>query len=376
MQNIKNLSLTGLALMFLAACGNSGGGATDQSAELAKLKSDKAAIEAKIADIEAKINAGKPVERKAKTVGVEALAPTTFQHFIDLQGRVDADKSQQITSKMPGTLKRVLIDVGDNVAAGQLVAELDGETYQSQLAEMRHQLTFATDLFNRQKGLWDQKIGSEVQFLQAKNAKESLEGSIATMEENLKNLKIYSPLSGVVDAVFGKVGGAISPGLPLANVLNLSKLKLVGNVTEAYVSKVKKGDPVQVLFPESGKEITSRITYISKIINPTNRTFSVECALPASGDWRANQVAVLKIIDYSRPGSLVVPVSTIQQGEGGEFVLLAEKTGEKTATVKRADVKQGQNYNGKVEILSGLKKGDLLITTGFQDVNNGESINF
>lgn len=374
MKNIKNLIFLSLALSFLAACGGGQGG--DKAAQLADLKNQKAALETKISELEAAINAGKPVERKVKVVGTEALESTTFQHLIDLQGKIDADQSQQITSKMPGTLRRVLINVGDNVSAGQLVAELDGETMQSQLTEMRRQLTFAVDLYNRQKGLWDQKIGSEVQFLQAKNGKESIEGAISTMEENLKNLRIYSPISGVVDMVFGKAGGAISPGMPLANVLNLSKLKIVGNVTEAYVAKVKKGDAVQVFFPDLNREISTRVTYVSKIINPVNRTFTVECALPPGADWRANQVAVLKIVDYTKPGAMVVPINVIQQSEGGEFVLLADKTGEKTGTVRKADVKQGQNYNGKVEILTGLKKGDLLITTGFQDVNNGENINF
>lgn len=374
MKSIKNLTFLSLALSILAACGGGAGG--DKAAQLATLKSEKAALETKITALETEINAGKPVERKLKTVGTSPLATETFQHFIDLQGKVDADQSQEITSKMPGTLKRVLIKVGDNVSAGQLVAELDGETMNAQIEEMRRQLTFAIDIYNRQKGLWDQKIGAEVQFLQAKNGKESIEGAIATMEENRKNLRIYSPISGVVDMVIGKAGGAISPGMPLANVLNLSKLKITGNVTEAYVSKVGKGDAVNVFFPDLNREIKTRVTYVSKIINPTNRTFSVECALPAGSDWRANQVAVLKIIDYTKPNALVVPINVIQQSETGDFILLADKTGEKGGTVRKADIKQGQNYNGKVEVLTGLKKGDLLITTGFQDVNNGETINF
>lgn len=374
MKSIKFLTLTILTLSLLAACG--GGPAKDKVAQLAELKSQKADLDTKIADLEKELTATNPTARKLKTVAFTAVEPTTFKHFIDLQGKVDADKSQQITSKMPGTLKRVLIDVGQTVAAGQLVAELEGETYQKQLEEMRRSLAFAVDLYNRQKGLWDQKIGSEVQFLQAKNGKESLEGAISTMEENVKNLRIYAPLSGVVDMVFGKPGSAISPGLPLANILNLSQLKIVGNVTEAYVAKVKKGDAVQVFFPDLNREITTRISYISKIINPTTRTFSVECSLPAGADYRANQMAVLKIVDYQKAGAFVVPVSVIQQGEGGDFILLAEKTGDKTASVKKTAVKQGQNYNGHVEILSGLAKGNLLITTGFQDVNNGESVAF
>lgn len=374
MKSIKFLIVSLLAVSFLASCG--GGPAKDNAAQLAELKSQKATLDTQIADLEKELAATNPAERKLKAIAFTAVEPTTFKHFIDLQGKVDAEKSQEITSKMPGTLKRVLVEVGQTVAAGQLVAELDGETYQKQLDEMRRQLTFAVDLYTRQKGLWDQKIGSEVQFLQAKNGKESLEGAIASMEENLKNLRIYAPLSGVVDMVFGKPGLAIAPGIPLANVINLSQLKITGNVTEAYVAKVKKGDAVQVFFPDLNREISTRVSYVSKIINPTTRTFSVECSLPAGADYRANQVAVLKIVDYQKAGAFVVPVGVIQQGEGGDFILLAEKTGDKTASVKKTMVKQGQNYNGSVEILTGLAKGNLLITTGFQDVNNGEAVAF
>jgi membrane fusion protein, multidrug efflux system len=375
MKRIINFSLFIISISMLAtACG--GGNTKTPEQQLEAFRAEKTALEAKITELEKTVNAGKPVERKVKTVALTPLAVVPFKHFIDLQGRVDASESQQITSKMPGTLKRVLIKVGDNVRTGQLVAELDGETMTSQLDEMRRQLTFATDLFNRQKGLWDQKIGSEVQFLQAKNGKESMEGAISTMEENLKNLRIYSPLSGSVDMLFGKTGSAIAPGMPLANVLNLSKLKIKGEVPESYAAKVKSGDIVQVFFPDLQKEISTRVTYVSKSINPINRTFTVECALPNGAEYRANLVAVMKIVDYQSAKAVTVPINVIQQTEEGEFVFIGEKSGEKQAIVRKTLVKTGANYGGKIEILSGLKTGDQLITTGFQEVNNGESVNF
>ncbi len=374
MKSIKLLFALFLAVVLAASCG--GGAAKSEADQLAGLKAEKAAIDIKIAELEKKIGAAGASVRKIRSVELAAVEPTTFRHFIDLQGKIDASKSSQITSKMPGSLKRVLIDVGSNVSAGQLVAELDGEPMFKQLEELKGQLAFATDVFNRQKGLWDQKIGSEIQFLQAKNGKESLERTISTVEENLKNLKIYSPLSGQVDMLFLKAGSAIAPGMPLANVLNLTALKIKGEVPEAYAAKVKQGDAVQVFFPDLQKEISSRVTYVAKSINPLNRTFTVECALPQSAEHRANMIAVLKVIDYQKAGAMTVPVNLIQTAEDGDFVLVAEKSGEKTGTAKKVSVKRGRDYGGQVEILDGLKKGDLIITTGFQDVNAGENINF
>ncbi len=371
-KNLFQFSSFTLLAVLLAACG---GGPKDPAAELAALKDQKAKLETQITDLEKQVNAGKPAEKKMKTVGLTELKPAPFRHFIDLQGKVDADESVMATAKMPGALKRVLVKNGDNVRQGQLIAEVDDAVMLKSLAEMDGQLVTATDIFNRQKSLWDQKIGTEVAYIQAKNGKESVERSIATMRENMSMSKIYAPQSGTVDMVMLKQGQAIAPGVPLCNILNLSNLKIKGEVTEAYAAKVRKGDQVQVFFPDLNKEITTRVTYVSKSINPTTRTFTVECALPGGG-YSANQVAVMKIVDYQSANAITIPVNLIQSAEDGDFVLVAEKTGEKQANTKKVTVKQGQNYNGQVEILSGLKKGDWVISTGFQDVNNGEVVAF
>jgi RND family efflux transporter MFP subunit len=237
-------------------------------------------------------------------------------------------------------------------------------------------LKTAQDLYNRQKGLWDQKIGTEVQFIQAKTNLESIEQRIATTNEQLAQTKIYAPISGTVDLVILKAGQSIAPGMPLCNIINLGDLKVKGSVTEAYAAKVRNGDVVNIFFPDLKKEIQSRVTYVSKSIDPMTRTFIVECKLPAGAEYRANMIAVMKITDYSNAKAIVVPVNVIQNGEEGEFVLAAEKTGENKATAKKVMVKQGVNYNGMVEISSGLKAGDWIISTGYQNVNNGESVAF
>lgn len=371
-KNLLQFSSFALAIVLLSACG---GGQKDPAAELAALKDQKSKIETQIAELEKQVNVGNPAVKHVKTVGLSEIKVAPFRHYIDLQGKVDADQSVMATAKMPGALKRVLVKNGDNVRQGQLIAEVDDAVMLKSLAELEGQLVTATDIYNRQKGLWDQKIGTEVAFIQAKNAKESLERSISTIKEQWGMTKIYAPQSGTVDMVMLKQGQAIAPGVPLCNILNLTNLKIKGEVTEAYAAKVRKGDQVQVFFPDLNKEISTRVTYVSKSINPSTRTFTVECALPGDG-YSANQVAVLKIVDYQNPNAVVIPVNLIQTAEDGDFVLLAEKAGEKQATAKKVTVKQGQNYNGQVEILSGLKKGDWVISTGFQDVNNGETVAF
>lgn len=374
----KNLLLQfltlGLALALLSACGSK---PLDKAGRLAELKDQKAKIETEIAALEKELGSTDGTEKRVRTVGITEMTPGVFRHYIDLQGKIDAEENVPVTAKMPGALSRILVKNGDLVRKGQLLAQVDDGVMLKQLTELENQLKTAEDIYNRQKSLWDQKIGTEVQFIQAKSQKESLENAIATMKENWGNTKIYAPINGTVDVVFLKAGQAISPGIPLCNILNLSDLKVVGNVTEAYASKVRKGDQVAVYFPDLNKEITTRVSYVSKTIDPTTRTFTVECKLPnGNPDYRANMIAVMKIIDYQNPSALTVPVNLIQTAEDGDYVMVVEKTGDKQATAKKASIAQGRNYNGMVEIKNGLKKGDFVISTGFQDVNNGETVAF
>jgi len=377
MRNFPGLSYVfgTILVLFLTAC-SSKQASDDPMVQLASLKEQKSALDAKISDLEKQLEAQGLIEKKLQTVGLKEIAVAPFRHYIDLQGRVDASESVAATSKIPGALKKVYIENGDFVKKGQLLAEIEDAVIQKNLAELEGQLAVVNDLYNRQKSLWDQNIGSEVQYIQAKNNKESLERSIETLKENWAMTKIYAPTSGTVDMVMLKQGQAISPGIPLCNILNLSELKIVGAVTEAYASKVKKGDFVQVYFPDLDKEITTRVSYVSQSINQANRTFIIECKL-SQGDYKANQIAVMKIVDYLNPKAITIPVNFIQTGEEGDFVLIVEKTGtDQQAIVKKTNIQQGQNYNGFVEILSGLKEGDMLISSGFQEVNLGETVLF
>jgi membrane fusion protein, multidrug efflux system len=360
-------------MLLLTACG--GGESNQSNAEKLKaLKAQQSAIEAQIADLEKQevlANPGTQVQ-KTHVVSVEAVKLETFQHFIDLQGSVKAENSQPATSKMPGTLRKVYISEGSTVSRGQLIAELDDDVMRSSRGELENQLRFATDVFERQKGLWDQKIGTEIQFLQTKNQKEALEKSLSTLNEQMSMLKVYAPIGGTVDMLLLKAGQAIAPGMPLCNIINMGDLRVKGDVPETYAGKLKKGDRVLVFFPDLNKEISTTVTYVAKTINPLNRTILVECALPASDQYRANMIAVMKIVDYQKANAISIPAGLVRQSPMGDAVLVAGP--DKIA--RQVKVSLGLNYNGRVEVLNGLSAGDQIINTGVQNVNEGDLLKY
>jgi membrane fusion protein, multidrug efflux system len=365
---MRTLYIT-LFTLFLAACG--GEAPQDNAAKLTDLKKQRSALDAQIVDLEkmvARENPGGAAVQKTHVVAVEAVKTEIFQHCIDLQGSVKAENSQPATSRMPGTLRKVYINDGSSVSRGQLIAELDDEVMKSSRSELENQLRFATDVFERQKGLWDQKIGTEVQYLGAKNQKEALEKSLATLNEQMSMNKIYAPIGGTVDMLFLKAGQAIAPGVPLCNIINMGDLRVQGDVPETYAGKLKKGDSVKLFFPDLNKEVPSKVTFIAKTINPLNRTISIECALPASEQYRANMISVMKIVDYQNPKAISIPAGLLRQLPSGDVLLVASPDNK----ARQVPVKVGSTYNGRVEILSGLTNGDQIITTGYQNVNDGD----
>ena len=311
------------------------------------------------------------VNDKIKTVELISLAPQVFNNYIDIQGKVDADENVSVNAEMPGTVSKVNVRLGDEVNTGQVLAELDSKALQQGIAELQNGLDLATTLFEKQKNLWEQNIGTEIQFLASKNQKESLEKKMATLQEQLKMLKIISPINGIVDAVDIKLGQATMPGLPALRVVNLNSLKVKGEVSESHLAKVKAGNDVVIIFPDMMDTIKAKISYAAKVISPLNRTFTATVNLDGKTEYHPNQVAIMKIIDYTNPKALVVPVAAIQHTEEGDFVFICQG-----AKAKKVKVKAGKMYNGKAEILEGLNEGDKFISKGFQELNEGESIKF
>jgi membrane fusion protein (multidrug efflux system) len=368
---MKLASYVLLATIVLASCGGSG-----SKEELLKQKyAEFNALRKEISQLEMELRKEKGDSTAAgKPVRVTVIQPTSFVHSIDIQGRIDAEESVSVGPQMPGLVKRVLVQAGDKVAAGQTLAELDTDAMNQQLSALKLQRDLAKQVYDRQKNLWDQKIGTELQFLQTKTQYEALNKQVAALEEQIAMARVTSPIGGTVDAVGLKVGEMASPGFTTIQIVNTGKLRAKGEVAEGYISKVRTGSDVAITLPDAdNKTIQTKVTHAGRIINKLNRTFNVEVALaPNEENVVPNMIAVIKITDYKNDSAKVVPLAAIQQGADGKtFVYVAATSGGKTVAEKR-DVTYTFSYNGKAEITAGLSEGDRVITEGYADLTPGD----
>lgn len=368
-QKIKRFILLSISVcsLFLASCG---GG--EEANNLEALKHKQAELKTELADLAAQIaKLEGDSANKFVLVDAAAVVPQIFKTYINVQGRVDADENVALSAEMPGTITKINVKAGDEVTKGQVLAETDARAIQQSLSDLQTNADLVNQLYEKQKSLWDQKIGTEVQFLQAKTQKESMEKKMATLSEQLRMTKIISPIDGTVDAVDIKLGQLTAPGMPAIRVINFSNLKVKADLAESYASKVHKGDEVMIKFPDSNDTITSKVNYSSRAISPLNRTFGIEVLLDSKKDYHPNQIAILNINDYKSANPVVsVALNHIQKDVKGQpFVLVAE--GSKAA---KRNVVLGKQYNGNVEIVSGLSETDLLITSGYDGLNDGDAI--
>jgi membrane fusion protein (multidrug efflux system) len=362
-----------LAFLFLVACSKPG--TTDKKAQLIILKRQQKELSEKISALEKDLALTDTTQQdKIKIVAVTPMAPDTFVHYIEVQAKVEGEQDVIVSAESMGNVTAVLVNPGDRVSKGQVLATLDDRIIRQSMLEVESQVTLARTLYERQKNLWDQKIGSEVQYLNAKTNKEALEKRMASVREQWDLTRIKSPINGTVDESRIKEGQALSPGYPAFRVVNLSELKVRGEIADAFIGKVKDGNPCIIYFPDSRQEVRTRLSYSGQVINPLNRTFNVEVRLDRKdGTFHPNQVAILKIADYASPASFVLPVEAVQKSSDGEFVYVAEEeNGKKVA--RRKTVTSGLIYNGRTEITSGLAEGDAVITTGFQSVIEGDRV--
>ncbi len=366
----KNILIASLLLVAVAC--NPG----DKKAELEKLKVQKEEISTKIEALEKELGVKDTSAIKPIDVAVTPVQLAEFRHYIDIQGHIEGDQNIEVSPQSPGQVVRVRVKEGDHVGKGQVLAELDSKLILRGIDEIHSQLSLASILYQKQKALWDQKIGSEVQYLTAKTNKESLERKLASLQEQLAMNKIKSPISGTVESIPFKIGQVISPGVPTSaiRVVNMNGVKVVAEVAEAYSSKVKNGNEVLVSFPDIDEQIAAKVNFGSKVIDPTNRTFRVEARLAHSrADLRANMIANLKISDYINKKAMIIPINLIQKSMNTNYVMLAVQKGNQTVAVKR-DIKTGISYNAAIEVVDGLKIGDKLITAGYINLKDGQLI--
>jgi len=358
-------------VVFAVACSKP----ADKKSELARLKKEHDALSLKIKALETELKLNDSTSGSKETsVAVTEAKISEFNHYLEVQGKVDGEDNIAVSAQMPGAITAVFVKEGDVVRKGQVLAQLDNSVLQQQVESMKQQLAFASSLYIKQKALWDQQIGSEVQYLTSKNNKESLEKSLAALNDQVEMTRIKSPINGSVEEVNLKVGQLASPGLPAVRVVNFSSAKVVAEIAEAYAPKVKTGNNVIVFFPDFNTEIISQISFTSKYINPVNRTFQSEVRLgPSKVEYRANMMAIVKINDYRNPSAFTIPVTLIRENQTGKYIYVAKEEKGKLVA-RRLPVTVGNIYNGLAEITNGITAGEKIITTGFNSLIDGELI--
>lgn len=353
------------AMILIAACAKP----KDKKAELENLKKERNELNSKIAKLEKEV--GTQTVQEVSEVSVMEVIPSTFRNYLEVQGKVDAEENVQVNPEAPGVITGIYVSAGQRVGRGQVLAQLDDKVLRQNIAQLQTQLELANSLYRRQKNLWDQKIGTEVQFLTAKSQKEGLERQMGVLRSQQSMYKIKSPISGTVDKMDLKLGQAVSPGMPGITVVNTNNLKVDANVAESYAGRVNQGDEVEVILPDVPDSLTTKVTFASKVIDPVSRSFNVEVKLPQRNIYRPNMLAVLRIVDYKIENAITVPINSIQKSETSDYVFVAE-----SGKAKRVNVRTGKISEGKAEILLGLKAGDKVIVNGAQDLNEGAAVKF
>ncbi len=371
--NIYIKTMTAFALAAtIAACG---GSSNDKVGQLAELKSKQADLAKEIAKLEAEIAKDTPDSVKnarAKEIVVKELNNVKFDHFIQTQGFVESEENVEVSAKMPGVVTHVFLREGETVSKGQVIAQVDNGLVLRSIDEVKTNLELAKTTFEKQENLWKQKIGTEVQFLQAKSNYEGLQNRLASLNEQNEQTKIKAPVSGVLDEVHVKVGQNINPGQPAARVVNNSDLKLTARISESYSNQLKKGAKMVVTFPDINKSIETKISFVARNIDALSRSFNIEADLPSSPDLRPNMTAVVRVIFETSPSAIVVPINMVQTINNEKVVYVAEKDGENFVARKKV-VKIEGVYDNQAEV-EGLASGDKLITVGYQGLNDGEVV--
>ena len=379
MKQIFQYSLFALLIIGLASCGKGRkenlGTLGEKKAKVEELKKqiNTATVEIKTLEEEiARLDTSASKQEKAKLIAVALVTTEDFSHYIDLQGKIDAENISYIAppNGQGGVVTAVYIKEGQYVKQGQLVLKMDDKVLRQQIQISQTQLVLAKDVYQRTKNLWDQNIGSELQLLQAKNNVDALERSIATINEQIKLFTVYSPVSGIADLVNIKVGelfvGANAAGFQI-RIVNNNTLKAVVEVPENYMNRVRVGSPVIVTLPDLNKTFNSTVNLSSQTINPSTRTFIVEAKIPGGG-VRPNSIAAVRIKDYSAPNAVVIPVNLVQTDDKGKYVYVVEKDSKGRSIAVKKPVVVGESYGDKIEIKGGLQTGMQLIIQGYQTV--------
>ena len=342
------------------------------------LNEKKTALQADIAKIEGAL-ATLDVKKEEALVAVLTVKDTVFNHYLDIQGNVDTKENILVQPEFSGTLTSLTVKAGDRVSKGQILGRVDDAGMSSQLASAQNQYSLAKTTFERQKNLWDKKIGSEIQYLQAQTQMVSAQKAVAQINAQLSKTVIRAPFSGTIDEVFAERGQVVVPSVTgLLRIVNLGNMYVSTSIPETYIGKLKLGDLVDVYLTSLGKTYKGKVRQVGNFINPNNRTFGIEVSVPNPNNLlRPNQVAKLKITDYTSKDAIVVPTGVIQEdGKGDQYVYIVEGSNGKTGIAKKVVVTVGKSSDNVTEILSGLSADDIIVTEGANTISEGMKLNF
>ena len=373
-------------LFFAVACGSDANSVEGKQKTLASLKKQALEMNAKIVALEKEIEkAGGVGSEKTVLVNIDTLKTEVFTHFIELQGKIESESISFITPRAGGGQVRSLyVKRGDLVRKGQLILQLDNTLVKQSAAAasnnvetLKAQAALAKSVYEKQKNLWEQNIGSEIQLMTAKTNAEAMSNQLKAATEQLGMVRdqlaftsIYSDVDGVAEEVNVKVGDLFA-GPGQIKIVNTTKLKVTAQVPENYSGKVKVGTEVSLIFPDLQKTIAVKVNVLGNVIDPLSRSFFIETKLPIDKNFRPNQLAQVKIKDYEKTDAISLPVNLVQTDENGKFVYVAVNEKGKLVARKKV-ITAGEFYGNNIEILSGLSAGDVVVTEGYQSIFDGQ----
>lgn len=369
----KIITIALLAILAMAC--------TTEKVGLEKLKSDRevlhreyAALGDEISQLDAEISKYDTTKRHV-LITTTPVITNTFAHFFEVQGAIRADKNVILYPEFGGIIKRIKVNEGDRVQKGQVLMELDIELIQLQINDVKTGLDLAETTYQRQKRLWEQKIGSEMQYLQAKNQKETLENQLASLKAQMKKNSIVAPFAGVVDEIWPKEGELTSPMTQALRLVNLDEVHIKADVSEAYLGKVSRKTDVEIYFPAFDKTIKAQIDYLGNVINPNNRTFKIHVNVSnKENNIKPNLMAYVRVKDFEQENAIIVPDRLIQENpSGGKFVYVARaRTG--LTSVKKVMIKTGLTYLNNTLVTSGIEASSILVDKGARSVKDGQKV--
>jgi len=348
------------------------------SKNLTSIKEKRVALQIEITKLDEAIASLDPKKVEA-LVSVQTVKVTVFNHYLDIQGNVNTKENILVQPELSGTLASLNVKAGQRVSKGQILGRIDDAGLSQQVASLQNQYALAKTTFERQKNLWNQKIGSEIQYLQAQTQMISAQRAVAQIKAQLGKTIIRAPFSGTIDEVFVEKGQVVTPNQQgLMRIVNLGNMYVSTSIPETYIGKLKVGTEVDVFLTSLGQTYKGKVRQIGNFINPNNRSFGIEVSVPNPENLlRPNQVAKLKIIDYVSKNAIVVPTNVVQEdGEKNKFVYIVTNVNGKTGTAKKILVKIGQSSDNVTEILSGLSTEDIIVTEGMNTISDGMKLNF